>query len=108
LCGRYRPHKDKGSLKSRLADLQEAFEGVMACLAGAGPGTDEEKETLVKKCVGLTMECIRAHIFAAGKMQDLKQQMQKQQEQKQQGQEQQEQQKLQKQEGGIAQICSQS
>lgn len=108
LCGRYRPHKDKGSLKSRLADLQEAFEGVMACFAGAGPETDAEKETLVKKCVGLTMECIRAHIFVAGKMQDLKQQMQKQQEQKQQGQEQQEQQKLQKQEGGIAQVCSQS
>lgn len=106
LCIRYRPHRDRGNLRSRLADLQEAFEGVMACFAGTGPGTDAEKETLVRKCVGLTMECIKAHIFVAGKQQELKQQMQKQQEQKQQTQEQQEQQ-LQKQEGGIAQVCSQ-
>lgn len=84
LCGRYRPHKDKGNLKSRLVDMQNAFESVMACFAGTGPGTDEEKETLVKKCVGLTMECIRAHIFVAEKLQ------------------------AQKQEGGMAQICSQS
>lgn len=84
LCGRYRPHKDRGNLKSRLADMQDAFESVMGCFAGAGPGTDEEKETLVKKCVGLTMECIRAHIFVAGKQQ------------------------AQRQEGGIKQICSQS
>lgn len=84
LCSRYRPHKDKGNLKSRLVDIQNAFESVMACFAGAGPGTDEEKESLVKKCVGLTMECIRAHIFVAGKLQ------------------------AQKQEGGMAQICSQS
>lgn len=84
LCGRYRPHKDRGSLKSRLADMQNAFEGVMACFAGDGPGTDTEKEMLVKKCVGLTMECIRTHIFVAGKQQ------------------------AQRQEGGIKQICSQS
>ncbi len=84
LCTRYRPHKDKGSLKSRLEDMQGAFEGVTACLAGTGPGTDGERETLVKKCVGLTMECIRAHIFVAGKLQ------------------------AQKQEGGMAQVCSQS
>lgn len=84
LCGRYRPHRDKGSLRSRLSDLQKAFEGVMACLEGTGPGTDAEKETLVKKCVGLTMECVRAHIFVAGKLQE------------------------QKQEGGMKQICSQS
>ena len=84
LCSRYRPHKDRGNLKSRLTDMQDAFESVMACFAGTGPGTDEEKETLVKKCVGLTMECIRAHIFVAGKLQ------------------------AQKQEGGMAQICSQS
>ena len=83
LCGRYRPHKDKGSLKARLADMQDAFEGVMACFAGTEPGTDEEKETVIKKCVGLTMECIKAHIFVAGKQQ------------------------IQKQEGGIGQICSQ-
>ena len=56
----------------------------MACFSGTGPGTEEEKEKLVKKCVGLTMECIRAHIFVAGKQQ------------------------AQKQEGGIKQICSQS
>ena len=84
LCARYRPHKDKGSLKSRLVDMQDAFDDVMACFAGTGPGTDGEKETLVKKCVGLTMECIRAHIFVAGKLQAPKQ------------------------EGGITQICSQS
>lgn len=83
LCGRYRPHKDKGNLKSRLADLQNAFESVMACFAGTGPETDEEKETLIKKCVGLTMECIRAHIFVAEKLQ------------------------VQKQEGGMGPICSQ-
>ena len=39
---------------------------------------------MVKICVVLTMECIRAHIFVAEKLQ------------------------AQKQEGGIAQICSQS
>lgn len=83
LCGRYRPHKDKGNLKSRLVDMQSAFESVMACFAGTGPETDEEKETLIKKCVGLTMECIRAHIFVAEKLQ------------------------VQKQEGGMGQICSQ-
>lgn len=83
LCGRYRPHKDKGNLKSRLVDMQNAFESVMACFAGTGPGTGEEKETLIKKCVGLTMECIRAHIFVAEKLQ------------------------VQKQEGGMGQICSQ-
>lgn len=83
LCGRYRPHKDKGNLKSRLADLQNAFEGVMACFAGTGPETDEEKETLIKKCVGLTMECIKAHIFVAEKLQ------------------------VQKQEGGMGPVCSQ-
>ena len=64
--------------------MQAAFENVMACFSETGPGTDEEKETLVKKCVGLVMECIRAHIFVAGKQQ------------------------AQKQEGGMAQICSQS
>ena len=83
LCGRYRPHKDKGNLKSRLVDMQNAFESVMACFAGAGPGTDKEKETVIKKCVGLTMECIRAHIYVAEKLQ------------------------VQKQEGGMGQICSQ-
>ena len=84
LCRRYRPHKDKGNLKSRLVDMQSAFESVVACFGGTGPETDGEIETLIKKCVGLTMECIRAHIFVAEKLQ------------------------AQRQEGGMAQTCSQS
>lgn len=69
LCSRYRPHKDKGNLKTRITSLQKAFEEVMECYPKNENVSREEKGILVKKCMSLTMECIRAHIFVAEKMQ---------------------------------------
>lgn len=67
LCNRYRPHKDKGNLKTRITSLQKAFEEVMECYPKNENVGREEKEILVKKCMSLTMECIRAHIFVSEK-----------------------------------------
>lgn len=69
LGNRYRPHKDKGNLKTRITSLQKAFEEVMECYPKNENVSREDKGILVKKCMSLTMECIRAHIFVAEKVQ---------------------------------------
>ena len=63
LCKRYRPHRDKGNLATRLRNMQNAFEEAMAVFDNRDLSVKENKELLVKKCMSLTMECIKAHIF---------------------------------------------
>lgn len=65
LCKRYRPHRDKGNYHTRLRNMQKAFEEVMEVFDTKDLSVKENKELLVRKCMGLTMECIRAHIFVA-------------------------------------------
>lgn len=65
LCKRYRPHRDKGNYHTRLRNMQKAFEEVMEVFDTKDLSVKENKELLVRKCMGLTMECIKAHIFVA-------------------------------------------
>ena len=67
---RYRPHNDKGSFHTRIRSLQKAFEDVMEVYDTKDLGQKENKELLVKKCMGLTMECIKAHIYIAVDVQE--------------------------------------
>lgn len=62
---RYRPHQDKGNFHTRIRNMQKAFSETMEVFDTKNLDVKENKELLVKKCMGLTMECIRAHIFAA-------------------------------------------
>ncbi|WP_373799497.1 DUF3991 and toprim domain-containing protein [Bacteroides heparinolyticus] len=62
---RYRPHKDKGNYNTRLRSMQKAFEAVMEIFDKRNLSLKENKEEFVKKCMSLTMECIKAHIFVA-------------------------------------------
>lgn len=62
---RYRPHKDKGNYNTRLRNMQKAFEEVMEVFDKKDLSLKENKKELVKKCMSLTMECIKAHIFVA-------------------------------------------
>ncbi len=62
---RYRPHRDKGNFNTRIRNMQKAFEEVMEVFDTKDLKQKENKELLVKKCMGLTMECIKAHIFVA-------------------------------------------
>ena len=58
----YRPYKDKVGLDARLRKLHERFESVLNAFRESGK---EEKEILMKECMSLSMECIKAHIFIA-------------------------------------------
>ena len=60
---RYRPHRDKGNFHTRIRSMQKAFSETMEVFDTKDLSLKENKELLVKKCMGLTMECIRAHIF---------------------------------------------
>lgn len=62
---RYRPHRDKGNFNTRIRNMQKAFEDVMEVFDTKDLSQKENKELLVKKCMSLTMECIKAHIFVA-------------------------------------------
>lgn len=62
---RYRPHRDKGNFNTRIRNMQKAFEETMDVFDTKDLKRKENKELLVKKCMGLTMECIMAHIFVA-------------------------------------------
>ncbi len=62
---RYRPHQDKGNFHTRIRNMQKAFSDTMEVFDTKDLSLKENKELLVKKCMGLTMECIRAHIFVA-------------------------------------------
>lgn len=67
---RYRPHKDKGNYSTHIRNLQKAYEELLEVYE-----TDlelkENKELLVKKCMSLAMECIKAHIFLATDYQEM-------------------------------------
>lgn len=67
---RYRPHRDKGNFNTRIRNMQNAFEEVMEVFDTKDLNQKENKELLVKKCMSLTMECIKAHIFIATKYQE--------------------------------------
>lgn len=56
----YRPYKDKVGLDARLRKLHESFEAVLNAFRKT---ENEEKEILIKECMSLSMECIKAHIF---------------------------------------------
>ena len=62
---RYRPHRDKGNYNTRLRNMQKAFEELMEVFDKEDLSLKENKEEFVKKCMSLTMECIKAHIFVA-------------------------------------------
>ena len=62
---RYYPHRDKGNFNTRIRNMQKAFSETMEVFDTKNLDVKENKELLVKKCMGLTMECIRAHIFVA-------------------------------------------
>ena len=62
---RYRPHRDKGNYNTRLRNMQKAFEELMEVFDKKDLSLKENKEEFVKKCMSLTMECIKAHIFVA-------------------------------------------
>ena len=62
---RYRPHRDKGNFNTRIRNMQKAFEEVMEVFDTKDLSRKENKELLVKKCMSLTMECIKTHIFVA-------------------------------------------
>ncbi len=65
LLKRYRPHRDKGNFNTRIRNIQKAFEETMVVFDTKDLNRKENKELLVKKCMALTMECIKAHIFVA-------------------------------------------
>ena len=67
---RYRPHKDKGNLNTRLRRMQTAFEELMNVYDTVDISLRENKELLVRKTMGLTMECIKSHIFIATEYQE--------------------------------------
>lgn len=60
---RYRPHRDKGNYNTRLRNMQKAFEEMMEVFDKKDLSLKENKEEFVKKCMSLTMECIKAHIL---------------------------------------------
>ena len=61
---RYRPHKDKGNYSTHIRNLQKSYEELLEVYE-KDLEIKENKELLVKKCMGLAMECIKAHIFLA-------------------------------------------
>lgn len=62
---RYRPHRDRGNFNTRIRNMQKAFGETMEVFDTKDLNLKENKELLVKKCMSLTMECIKAHIFVA-------------------------------------------
>ena len=62
---RYRPNRDKGNFNTRIRNMQKAFEEVMEVFDTKDLSRKENKELLVKKCMSLTMECIKTHILVA-------------------------------------------
>lgn len=62
---RYKPHQDKGNFNSRIRMMQKAYAETMEVMDTKDLSQKENKELFVKKCMSLTMECIRAHIFVA-------------------------------------------
>ena len=69
---RYRPHKDKGNYGTHIRNLQKAYEELLE-MYEKDLEMKENKELLVKKCMSLAMECIKAHIFLATDYQEMQQ-----------------------------------
>jgi hypothetical protein len=67
---RYYPHRDKGSVKSRLAQFRNIFEETITAFDNPDFPPKEKAETIIRKCMGLTMECIKAHIFVSVQMKE--------------------------------------
>lgn len=64
----YCPHKDKGNLRQRTKDIIMATEDIKKRIerveSHGGPESQEAEEIAIR-CMGLGMECVKAHIFAA-------------------------------------------
>ncbi|MBR6626564.1 MAG: hypothetical protein IKL04_01090, partial [Lachnospiraceae bacterium] len=67
---RYRPHKDKGNYSTHIRNMQKAYEELLEVYE-KDLEMKENKELLVKKCMSLAMECIKAHIFLATDYQEM-------------------------------------
>lgn len=67
---RYYPHRDKGNIKNRISQLQKVFEETIEIFDKMDLSQNENKELVVRKCMGLTMECVKAHIFVATQMKE--------------------------------------
>lgn len=59
---RYRPHQDRGNLRTRIRNLQESFEEVIRVLK-MDMSQKENKELAARKCMSLALECVKAHLF---------------------------------------------
>lgn len=59
---RYRPHKDKGNLRTRIRNLQESFEEAFKA-SKMDFSQKENIEFAAKKCMCLALECVKAHLF---------------------------------------------
>ena len=67
---RYRPHKDKGNYNTHIRNMQKSYEELLEAYE-EDLEQKENKEMLVKKCMSLAMECIKAHIFLATDYQEM-------------------------------------
>jgi len=53
--------------------MQKAYEELLEVFDEKDLTIKENKELLVRKCMGLAMECINAHIFLATEYQEMEQ-----------------------------------
>jgi len=53
--------------------MQKAYEELLEVFDEKDLTIKENKELLVRKCMGLAMECIKAHIFLATEYQEMEQ-----------------------------------
>ena len=67
----YRPHQDRGMMRSRADDLQKDITAVSRQLNTAGLRSPEDKHQLIASYLRLAQDCVRAQIFVC--LEDLKQ-----------------------------------
>lgn len=67
----YRPHQDRGMMRSRADDLQKDITTISRQLNTAGLRSPEDKHQLIASYLRLAQDCVRAQIFVC--LEDLKQ-----------------------------------
>ncbi|OLN30108.1 DUF3991 and toprim domain-containing protein [Desulfosporosinus metallidurans] len=59
----YKPHQDRGKLRSKADDIQQDVAAANRQLNTAGIRSLDDKQDLISSCMHLALNCVRTHIF---------------------------------------------
>jgi hypothetical protein len=59
----YKPHEDRGWLRTRLADIQTDSKDISRRFQASGIRTLDEQKAFLRSCLKLALDCVKAQMF---------------------------------------------